>query len=138
MHLSLIRKLIYPFIFLFLAISWFEISFSKKLNSETLDSEDINTFIQKAEEGVDIFIEPKQGTALFYLNQGINKTNYGDHKGAIIDFNDSIRLNPSDPSAYYNRGLAKKRLKNISGAIQDYDQAIYLLSLIHISEPTRR
>ena len=48
MHLSLRRKLIYPFIFLFLAISWFEISFSKKLNSETLDSEDINTFIQKA------------------------------------------------------------------------------------------
>lgn len=53
----------------------------------------------------------------------ILKKNYSD---ALNDFNKSIKLNPTNWSAFHNRGLSKEYLKDFKGAISDYTKAIEL------------
>ena len=50
----------------------------------------------------------------------------GNYKGAIADYDSSIRLNPDYAAVYYNRGLAKDDLGQHSAAITDFDTAIRL------------
>ena len=46
-------------------------------------------------------------TADDYFNSGNAKANLKDYRGAILDFNKAIELNPKLASAYLGRGLAK-------------------------------
>ena len=48
------------------------------------------------------------------------------YKKAIADFDKAIELNPKYADAYYNRGIAKRQLKQYKEAIADYDKAIKL------------
>ena len=59
-----------------------------------------------------------------YFNNGLAKAQANEFKGAIIDFNMSIELNPQFSEAYYNRGSAKFRLQDNKGAIEDFNKAI--------------
>jgi tetratricopeptide (TPR) repeat protein len=59
-----------------------------------------------------------------YFNKGLTKAQSNDFRGAIIDFNMSIALNPQFAEAYYNRGSAKFRLQDNNGAIEDFNKAI--------------
>jgi clan AA aspartic protease (TIGR02281 family) len=59
-----------------------------------------------------------------YFNKGVAKAQSNDFKGAIIDFNMVIELNPKFAEAYYNRGSAKFRLQDSKGAIEDFNKAI--------------
>jgi lipoprotein NlpI len=43
-----------------------------------------------------------------------------------VDYDKAIELNPSNASAYFNRGMAKDDLRDFAGAIVDYDKAIEL------------
>ena len=62
-----------------------------------------------------------------YLQSGVDKANrLEDHYGAIADYTKAIELLPNDAIAYYNRGLSKDILGDISGAMADYDKAIEL------------
>ena len=54
------------------------------------------------------------------------KSDLGDKQGAIADYNEAIRLNPTFAKGYYNRGLAKSELGDKQGAIADYNEAIRL------------
>ena len=45
---------------------------------------------------------------------------------AIADYDKAIELNPEYAGAYYNRGIAKRQLKQYKEAIADYDKAIKL------------
>lgn len=48
-------------------------------------------------------------------------------KGPDIDYyNKIVELNPNDAEAYTNRGIAKIKLKNFEGVIQDFNKAIEL------------
>ena len=49
-------------------------------------------------------------SAADYLDRGLGRARQGDHDRAIADFGKAIRLDPSDPRAYYHRGLAFRAL----------------------------
>ncbi len=51
------------------------------------------------------------------------KGQLGQHFVAIADFSKAIELKPDYAIAYYNRGLAKRRLKQYADAIKDYSKA---------------
>ena len=52
------------------------------------------------------------------------KSDLGDKKGAIADYNEAIRINPDFTEAYTNRGVAKSDLGDKKGAIADYNETI--------------
>jgi tetratricopeptide (TPR) repeat protein len=91
----------------------------------------INTFLRlSAKSGVDVGVTPppeRVATAPkaddFFI-QGVDKQNKGDNQGAIIAYNEAIRLNPNLAEAYNNRGIVRKELGDKPGAIDDYNQAI--------------
>ena len=91
---------------------------------------------------------PKDG-GVFYSDRGIAKGRIGDWRGALNDFTKSIeyieqriasstRPKPEIPTLifhvlsrdYFMRGIAKKSLKDLYGAIADYTKAIELSSYI--------
>lgn len=69
----------------------------------------------------DVGIAPR--TAGTYLDRGILFLGRGDFSTAIMDFTDSIRLNPTS-AAYFQRGYAHARKGDYVQAIADYTQAI--------------
>jgi tetratricopeptide (TPR) repeat protein len=60
----------------------------------------------------------------FFL-QADEKLSRADYKGAIADFNQVLRLNPSYEAAYAGRGVARSNLGENKGAIEDLSQAIH-------------
>jgi tetratricopeptide (TPR) repeat protein len=71
-------------------------------------------------------IDTKNNLAIAYFNRGIAYQNKGDHAKAIAEFNQSIRLNASDPAAYRNRGYSYAQTGEFDLAIDDYNQIIKL------------
>jgi hypothetical protein len=49
--------------------------------------------------------------------------NLEDYRGAILDFNMAIELNPKSGDAYYSRGLAKIALNDVNGGCLDLSKA---------------
>lgn len=47
-----------------------------------------------------------QTSAKDFYNRGTDKLKRGDYRGAIEDFNQALRLNPKDATAYDSRGVA--------------------------------
>ena len=60
-----------------------------------------------------------------YFNRGNAKKETGAFDGAILDYNEVIRLNPN-AEAYNNRGHTKQLKSDLNGAIQDFTDAIRL------------
>ena len=91
----------------------------------------INTFLRlSAKSGVDVGVTPPPEKVVtapkaddFFI-QGVDKQNKGDNQGAIIAYNEAIRLNPNLAEAYNNRGIVRNELGDKPGAIDDYTQAI--------------
>ena len=53
-----------------------------------------------------------------FFEKGIAKSNLGDYKGAIQDYNKAIELNPNYVLAYNNRGISKIALgQKVSGCL---------------------
>jgi tetratricopeptide (TPR) repeat protein len=50
----------------------------------------------------------------------------GNAKEALIDFNEVIRNNPTDPNKYYQRAKALQKLGRVDDALKDYNSAIEL------------
>ena len=65
-------------------------------------------------------------SAKTYFTWGYTKSDLGDYKGAIADYDTAIRLKPDYTIAYNNRGNAKNDLGQHSAAIADFDTAIRL------------
>ncbi|GAB1542590.1 hypothetical protein NUACC21_52640 [Scytonema sp. NUACC21] len=63
---------------------------------------------------------------LQYILRGEIHLNMGDTQQAIQDFNEALRLQPDNPFAYRQRGLAKAQEENYQGALGDLNKAISL------------
>jgi tetratricopeptide (TPR) repeat protein len=74
----------------------------------------------------DIIFDPNKHNhrAFAYNRRGIEKGKLGDHRGAISDFTEAIRISAEDAEVYTNRGISKAALGNCEEAIADYNQAI--------------
>ncbi|MBD6617102.1 tetratricopeptide repeat protein [Komarekiella sp. 'clone 1'] len=59
-----------------------------------------------------------------FYDRGLEKSTKKDHKGAIEDFNEVLRLDPNFTLAYYKRGDARSALKDYKGGIEDLNQYI--------------
>jgi tetratricopeptide (TPR) repeat protein len=66
-----------------------------------------------------LFVQSCTDDSKELFDQGIAKSSNRDYKGAILDFNKAIAVNPSCYFCYYERGMAKFNLKDYEGAIND-------------------
>ena len=73
-----------------------------------------------------MIVSENQMTAKDFLRRGNLRYGQRDFRGAIEDYNQAIKLNPDDATAYYNRGVGRSELEDKKGAIEDYNQAIKL------------
>jgi tetratricopeptide (TPR) repeat protein len=91
----------------------------------------INTFLRlSAKSGVDVGVTPPPERIVtapkaddFFI-QGVDKQRKGDNQGAILAYNDAIKINPNFSEAYIKRGNARDDLGDKQGAIEDYNQAL--------------
>ena len=58
------------------------------------------------------------------LVQAADKYEIGDYRGAILAYDQVIRLTPNNSDAYYGRGYVRNDLGDKQAAIEDYNQAI--------------
>lgn len=65
-------------------------------------------------------------TAAVYKARGIIWQSQKDHEKAIAEFNEAIRLKPSDSEAYFRRGWAWKNKGNFDNAVADLNEALRL------------
>jgi tetratricopeptide (TPR) repeat protein len=77
-------------------------------------------------------IEVTQDTAV-YTNRGLAKSDLGDVKGALADFDKALELDPDNAGAYGNRGNTRSAMGDLQGALADFD---HLLKLDPQSAPT--
>jgi Trypsin-like peptidase domain/TPR repeat len=59
----------------------------------------------------------------FFITAG-NKSQKGDYRGAIIDYDKALALNPQFEEIYFRRGVARTLIKDWQGAEADYTKAI--------------
>lgn len=64
--------------------------------------------------------------AVLHVNRGVERGNKNDPEGALSDYDEAIRLNPSNAKALNNRGASYFEKSEYDRAIQDLDQAIKL------------
>jgi serine protease Do len=79
-----------------------------------------------------ISLESKQPTdATSYYLRGLDRFQDKDYRGAIADFDKSLRLSKNRASVflYLHRGRARAKLGNHTGAIADYNQTLKINSL---------
>ncbi|MGD0904757.1 MAG: tetratricopeptide repeat protein [Terracidiphilus sp.] len=78
-----------------------------------------SALIQSGQEaGIDL--------AKAFYDRGSAYMHKGDNDRAIQDYDQALRLNPSDAKAFSNRGLSYAHKGDYDRAIQDYDQALRL------------
>lgn len=76
-------------------------------------------------EGKKMFLEEESAIEK-YQQQGCEKLDKGDLKGAIKDFDKVISMDSENAEAYYKRGIAKQKLNENRGALNDLEKAIKL------------
>ena len=70
--------------------------------------------------------QPDLSTEQDYNNRGVERFQTGDIDGALADFDEAVRRNPSYKVAYANRGAVRHKAGNLEGALADFDQALRL------------
>ena len=67
---------------------------------------------------------PALTKAKIYTNRGVERRRSGDLDGALADYDEAIRLNPSDIFAYNNRGNLRRDRGDVEVATADYTDAL--------------
>src|SRR5215212_6550752 len=93
----------------------------------TLAAPDTKLVGPAVSEQVRLFALPaSQATAEELYRRGAARFSAGDLDGAIEDFTETLRLDPTHAAAYTNRGLARSDLGDQQGAIADATEALRL------------
>jgi tetratricopeptide (TPR) repeat protein/S1-C subfamily serine protease len=79
--------------------------------------------IKACDQAIKINPQPLQ-----YILRGEIRTSMGDTSEAIKDFNEALRLQPDNPFAYRQRGIAQFNEENYQAALADLNKAITLQS----------
>ena len=69
-----------------------------------------------------IEIYPKNAEIHFRIGN-IKSRDLKDHKGALVDFNNAIKIDPNHSQAFISRSVVKTSLKDYYGAISDLNKA---------------
>ncbi len=69
---------------------------------------------------------PQGVMSAYHLNQGQDRSNRSLYKGAIGQFNESLRWDKENSSAFFQRGYAYYQLRNLSQSLSDFTQVINL------------
>lgn len=62
--------------------------------------------------------------ARLHTNRGVERRRAGDLDGALADYSEAIRLNPTDPFAWNNRANIRRDRGDLPGAIADLTEAL--------------
>lgn len=66
--------------------------------------------------------------AQLLAEQGKDAFNSGKYAEAVRDYSRLLRLKPQDSRVFFNRGLARKKLNDLTGALDDFREALALNS----------
>jgi tetratricopeptide (TPR) repeat protein len=69
---------------------------------------------------------PQGALSAYHLNQGQEKSNRSQYKGAIAQFNESLRWDTQNSGAFFSRGYAFYQLRNFRQSLDDFTQVINL------------
>src|SRR5437762_3528375 len=61
-----------------------------------------------------------------FIERAEQKADQGDLRGAVEDFTQALRIDPSSVEAYLGRGFAQAELQAFNAAIDDFTQALRL------------
>jgi TonB family protein len=113
---------------LFLCVTLLAWTAAAQTASQRCDSHDPDVTIPGCTELIQSGQQPTTppDIADAYNNRGLAYDIKGDYDRAIQDFDEAIRLKPSDFTAFNNRGLAYSHKGDYDRAIKDYNQAIQL------------
>jgi len=67
-------------------------------------------------------------TAAEYSNRGATFANLGQHERAIADYDEAIRLDPTDAKAYFNKGVLLANTNRLEESLPLFEKA-YALGL---------
>ncbi len=79
--------------------------------------------ISDSEKALQLELKKPKYRSAFYHTRGAAKAGLGDHRAAIEDFDESIRLNPKKALFYQDRGLSKQALGQHEAAEADFAKA---------------
>ena len=82
--------------------------------------------ISKSDLNLGIRVNPN--ISALYNGRGLIKSDEGNIRGAIADFDRAIKLNPKNAAAYRNRANAKQKIKDRAGAISDFNRSAELFN----------
>jgi tetratricopeptide (TPR) repeat protein len=60
------------------------------------------------------------------LSVGGARQNKGDSRGALIAYNNALKMQPNNPDAYFRRGVLYYDMKNYQAAYSDFNQVVRL------------
>ena len=69
---------------------------------------------------------PQGAMSAYHLSQGQDRSSRSLYKGAIGQFNESLRWDKENPSAFFQRGYAYYQLRNLPQSLSDFTQVINL------------
>jgi curved DNA-binding protein CbpA len=81
---------------------------------------------QLGKPGIGININTQSLTAEEYYQRGYEKSQKGDYRGAIADYNEALEINPNLAEVYCYRGFANYKLGDERASSKDYTRALEL------------
>ena len=94
------------------------------LVEDCVQEQDWNLTLESCTKLIETGHGTRNGLSMVYQNRGAAFSNLGEHRRAIEDYDEAIRLNPNNILAYKNRGSAYLDLSQYQRAVEEFDEAI--------------